>query len=509
MARYEPPSPETVAAAARRVGLTLTPEAATVFVRYGAELAFAYHRVDDLEEYLPPPNPAERTFTHPTVGENQFGAWLVKSSIKREVVGKLTGKRVAVKDTVAVAGLPMADGTDFVAHVPTFDATIVSRILDAGGEIAGKAVCEFLSYSSGSHTAVTGPVENPAKPGYSTGGSSSGSAALVAARDVDMAIGGDQAGSIRIPAAHCGLYGLKPTFGRVSYAGAVSSEFVIDHLGPITATVEDNALLLECIAGSDPLDPRTAGTPPPDDYRAALGTRIGGLSIGVVAEGFGHGGSMPEVDATVRRASAEFVRLGAKIETIALPPHRDGLAIWLVFAMEGYFANLIRGNGFGGNHDGLQWSGLNDGIARWRDDPDSLPANLKLGMLMGEDAGSRYRRHYFVKAMNLVRPLREAYDRALSEHDLLLMPTVPAKARPLPGAGASPETVINLAFENIDNTCPFNLTHHPALTVPCGIADGCPVGMMLVAKPFAEATLYAAAHAFEQSTDWRRIGPAG
>ena len=179
---------------------------------------------------------------------------------------------------------------------------------------------------------------------------------------------------------------------------------MIDHLGPITATVEDNALLLECIAGSDPLDRRTAGTPPPDDYRAALGTHIGGLSIGVVAEGFGHRGSMAEVDATVRRASAEFARLGAKVETIALPPHRDGLAIWLVFAMEGYFGNLIRGNGFGGNYDGLQWSGLNDGIARWRDNPDGLPANLKLGMLMGEDAGSRYRHHYFVKARCAHRP---------------------------------------------------------------------------------------------------------
>ena len=209
MTRYEPPSPETVAAAARRVGLTLSPEAAAMFARYGAELAFAYHRVDDLEEYLPSPNPAERTFTHPAAGENKFGAWLVKSSIRRGVDGKLIGKRIAIKDTVAVAGLPMTDGTGFLAHVPAFDATIVSRILDAGGEIAGKAVCEFLSYSSGSHTAVSGPVENPAKPGYSTGGSSSGSAALVAAREIDMAIGGDQAGSIRIPAAHCGLYRTK------------------------------------------------------------------------------------------------------------------------------------------------------------------------------------------------------------------------------------------------------------------------------------------------------------
>jgi amidase len=507
MARYEPPSPETVVAAAARVGMTVTPEAGAMFARYASELAFAYHRVDELEEYLPRPDPAERAFVHPTAEENGLGAWLVKSSIKRGVVGKLSGKRIAVKDTIAVAGLPMADGTDFLAHVPVFDATIVDRILGAGGEIAGKAVCEFLSYSSGSHTAVTGPVENPLKKGYSAGGSSSGSAALVAAAEVDMAIGGDQAGSIRIPAAHCGLYGLKPTFGRVPYTGAISSEFVVDHLGPITSTVEDNALLLECIAGSDPLDPRTAGTPAAGEYRAALGKNIDGLSIAIVDEGFDHRGSMPEVDSAVRAASRQFERLGAKVETIELPWHRDGLAVWLVFAMEGYFANLMRGNGFGSNSDGLQWSGLNDAVARWRENPDGLPSNLKLGMLIGEDAGTRYRGHYRVKAMNLVRRLREAYDRALSSHDLLLMPTVPAKARPLPPAEVAPETVIDLAFENIDNTCPFNLTHHPALTVPCAIADGCPIGMMLVAKPFAEATLYAAAYAFEQSTDWRRNGP--
>lgn len=508
MTRYAPPSPEDMAAAARRLGMTLPADAAAMYARYGAELQFAYRRVEALDEDLPAPNPRERSFTWPGPEHNRFGAWLVKSSIKRSAAGTLTGKRIAVKDTVAVAGLPLADGTDFLDHVPRFDATIVDRILAAGGEIAGKAVCEFLCYSSGSHTAATGFVENPVKAGYSAGGSSSGSAALVAAGEVDMAIGGDQAGSIRIPAAHCGIYGLKPTFGRVPYTGAVSSEFVIDHLGPITATIEDNALLLECIAGADPLDLRTAGTPRPDDYRRALGRSIADLSIAVVSEGFRHRRSQPEVDAIVRRGCAEFARLGAKVREISLPWHRDGLAIWLVFAMEGYLANLMRGNGFGGNHDGLQWTGLNDAIARWRDDPNRLPPNLKLGMLMGEDAGRRYRRHYYVKATNLVRQLRDAYDSALAQHDLLLMPTVPVKTRPMPGAGASPETVIDLAFENIDNTCPFNLTHHPALTLPCGMADGCPIGLMLVAKPFAEATLYAAAYAFEQSVDWRRIGPA-
>ena len=506
MASYEPPSPESIAAAAQRLGVTLTPEETKMYARYGAEMAFAYHRVDALEEYLPIPNPLTRKFVRPSTEANRYGAWLVTSSIKRDVTGKLSGKRIAIKDTVAVAGLPMNDGTDFLAHVPTFDATIVDRILASGGEIAGKAVCEFLSFSSGSHTAASGHVENPLKRGYSAGGSSSGSAALVAAREVDMAIAGDQAGSIRIPAAHCGLYGMKPTFGRVPYTGAVSSEFVIDHLGPITAGVEDNALLLGCIAGADCLDPRTADTPTAGRLSRRHAPGHHGLSIGVVAEGFGHRSSMAEVDATVRNAVHKFERLGVKIETIHLPWHRDGLAIWLVFAMEGYFSNLLRGNGFGGNHDGLQWSGLNDCIARWRDNANGLPANLKFGMLMGEDAGQRYRRHYVVKAMNLVRRLRQAYDEALAKYDLLLMPTTPAKARPLPSE-ASAATVMDLAFENIDNTCPFNLTHHPALTLPCGLADGCPIGMMLVGRPFAEATLYGAAYTFEQSTDWRQIGP--
>jgi amidase len=392
--------------------------------------------------------------------------------------------------------------------VPPFDATVVTRILDAGGDIVGKAVCEFLSFSSGSHTATSGPVENPRKPGYSAGGSSSGCAALVASGAADMAIGGDQAGSIRIPSAHCGLYGLKPSWGLVPYTGAISSEYNVDHLGPITATAADNALLLDCIAGADSLDPRTTGVPaPPASYAEALDLGLEGLSIAVIEEGFGHRASMPEVDAAVRRAAGELERLGAKVEALSLPWHRDGLAIWLVFAMEGYYASLMRANGGGGNNEAFRWSGMNDAVARWRDDPARLPPNLQLGMLMGEFALTHYRHHYYVKATNLVRSLRTAYDSALARVDLLLMPTVPAKARPLPPPGATPETVIDLAFENIENTCPFNLTHHPALSLPCGIVDGVPIGMMLVGRPFAETTLYRAAHAFEQAVDWRHLEP--
>ena len=175
----------------------------------------------------------------------------MKTSIKGRPGGKLAGRRVALKDNVCLAGVPMMVGAQLLeGYVPDVDATVVERILDAGGEIAGKAVCEYYCVSGGSHTSSTGPVHNPRKRGYTTGGSSSGSAALVAAGDVDMAIGGDQAGSIRIPASHCGIVGLKPTFGLVPYTGIGLLEITLDTCGPMTANVRDNALLLEVIAGT-------------------------------------------------------------------------------------------------------------------------------------------------------------------------------------------------------------------------------------------------------------------
>ena len=168
--------------------------------------------------------------------------------------------------------------------MPDVDATVVERILDAGGEIAGKAVCEYYCVSGGSHTSSTGPVHNPRKRGYTTGGSSSGSAALVAAGDVDMAIGGDQAGSIRIPASHCGIVGLKPTFGLVPYTGIGLLEITLDTCGPMTANVRDNALLLEVIAGPDGLDTRQRGVAA-GRYTEALEGGVEGMRIAVIKEG--------------------------------------------------------------------------------------------------------------------------------------------------------------------------------------------------------------------------------
>ena len=193
-------------------------------------------------------------------------------------------------------------------YVPDVDATVVTRILDAGGEIAGKAHCEYFCFSGGSHTNATGATHNPHKRGYSAGGSSSGCAALVGAGEIEMAIGGDKGGSIREPASFCGIYGMKATHGLVPYTGVMPIELTLDHVGPMTATVADNALLLEVVAGADGLDPRQYA-PQTAAYTEALGGDIAGLKVGVVAEGFDWPHSQPDVDAKVR-AAVEVLMLG-------------------------------------------------------------------------------------------------------------------------------------------------------------------------------------------------------
>jgi amidase len=501
------PSSEQVKAIAEQLGFDVNADEVEVYRDKFATSLFVYERIDQLPDYLPavryPRTPGRR----PSPQENPYGAWYVKTEISGAPAGTLKGKRVVLKDTICLAGVPMMDGASVLeGYVPETDATVATRILDAGGEIVGKATCEYFSFSSAGHTSVTGRVESPLKPGYSPGGSSTGSAVLVVLGEADMALGGDQAGSIRIPSAACGIYGLKPTWGLVPYTGIISSEYNIDHAGPMTGDVADNALLLEAIAGPDGIDTRHA-TPNPlvHPYTEALETGAEGLRLALVEDGFGWGTSMPEVDATVREAAKRFETLGATVETVSFPWHRDAFVAWMAFAFEGYYTNLLVGNGFGVNHGGLYLTSLNDKLAGWRGRANELPYNLRFGAIAGQYMKDTTQGHYYGRAQNLARQARAAYDDLLSRHDLLLMPTVPQKARPYPDEIGIAET-IELAFENIENTCPFNLTHHPAMSIPCGIVDGCPIGMMLIGRHYDEPTIYRAAYAFEQGVDWRSMG---
>jgi amidase len=376
---------------------------------------------------------------------------------------------------------------------------VVTRLLAAGATIAGKAVCEDLCFSGGSHTSRTGPVHNPWDRARTAGGSSSGSAALVAAGQADLALGGDQGGSIRIPSSFCGTVGHKPTHGLVPYTGAFPIENTLDHLGPITRTVRDAALMLGVLAGPDGLDPRQRTAVPPDDYLAGLDGGVAGLRIGVVAEGFGFPGlSQPAVDETVRAAIATLAGAGAAVTGVSIPWHRDAMHVWTVIATDGVVTQMVDGNGFGMNWPGRYDPELIAHYARGRaEHADELPETVKATILAGRYAIDRYHGQYYAMARNLALGLTAAYDRALAEADVLVMPTLPITASLIPRPGVSREESIARSTEMIVNTAPFDVTGHPATTVPAGLADGLPAGLMIVGRHFGDATCLRAARAFE------------
>lgn len=464
-----------------------------------------YDRLNASPDFLPevryPRSPGYR----PDPGENPLNAWYYKTDIRGAATGPLAGKRIVVKDTVCVAGVPMMNGSAIMeGYIPEIDATIVTRMLDAGAIIVGKSTCENLCLSGGSHTSATGPVHNPFKRGYMAGGSSSGSAVLVATGEVDMAIAGDQGGSIRIPSSNCGTYGMKPTHGLVPYTGAMGVEQTIDHLGPVTRTVSDNALLLEVLAGEDGLDPRQY-KPKVERYTDAVGRGCRGLRIGVLREGFGRPESEADVDRKVRAAAERFRGLGAEVEEISLPEHLAGLDYWTAITVEGLQDFMMDGNCAGTNYRGLFLPSMVDHFAQWRSRADELSNSLKVCMFLGTYFQTRYRGRFYGKAQNLLRRLAMRYQQAFRRYDVILMPTLPMKAQPIPPADAPLELYVQRAFEMVGNTAPFNASGFPAMNVPCGMSEGLPIGMMLVADNYGESTIYRAASAFESLGDWRAM----
>jgi amidase len=389
-------------------------------------------------------------------------------------------------------------------YMPEIDATVAERILDAGGTIIGKAHCEYFCLSGSSHTNATGPVHNPHKMGYSAGGSSSGSAVLVALGEADMALGGDQGGSIRMPASFCGIHGMKPTQGLVPYTGIMPIEIYVDHTGPMTRTVADNALLLEVLAGPDGYDPRQINVRV-HPYTSGLDAGVRGMKIGVVTEGFAQPNAEEDVNIKVRAAAARLETLGAQVSEISIPMHLLGAAIWMPIGIEGLTQTMMHGDGYGISRSDLYVTSLMDFHRNWRSRANELSETTKLFTLLGTYIRSAHGGRYYGKAMNIARRLTQAYDKALAEYDLLLMPTTPIKAAALPSADAPREAIVDHAINMIGNTAPFDITHHPAMAVPCGMSDGLPVSMMLVGKHWDEPAIYRAAFAFEQSGDWTRM----
>ena len=313
-----------------------------------------------------------------------------------------------------VAGVPMMNGAATLeGFVPDFDATVVTRLLDAGAEIVGKTHCECFCLSGGSHTNATGPVHNPWKMGYSAGGSSSGSAVVVALKEADMAIGGDQGGSIRMPAAWSGIYGMKPTWGLVPYTGIMPIEIFVDHTGPMTATVADNALMLEVIAGDDGYDPRIKA-PKLHPYSQMLGGGVKGMKIGLLREGFEQANAEAAVNEKVRVGAKRLADLGAHGRRGLDPDAHDaGRRSWTPIGAEGLTQTMMWGDGYGLSRQDLYSLALMDFHRGWRKRANELSETTKLFLMLGTYMNNVYGSRYYGKAVNITRRLTAAYDQAL------------------------------------------------------------------------------------------------
>jgi amidase len=497
----QPPSRQELERLAAQFNLVLSDDELETFAAAAPATLAGFTRLDELpDEHLPVRYPRADLGHRPTGADNPSNGWSWKCSIPGAAEGPLAGTRVGIKDNVCVAGIPMLNGSPIMeGYVPREDATVVTRLLDAGAEIVGKTAVPAFCFDGGGLTGYPDPQPtNPHDAAYLCGSSSNGSAAVLVTGQADLALGGDQGGSIRLPASWSGCVGHKPTFGLVPYTGIFPIELTIDHVGPMARSVADCAAALEVLAGEDGLDPRQVGvrvTP----YVEGLDRGPDGLRVGLLREGFARDGmSEADVDAAVRDAAEALAGAGATVEEVSVPLHADGLAIWNAVAMEGATDLMVLGDAFGTNHKGHYTTDLVDFYGRARRmRAQDYSVTVKLTMLLGRYLSERYNHHYYAKGQNLGRRLRAAYGEALERVDVLALPTTPMKAMRIPPAGASIVDVLTAALSNIANTAPFDVTGNPALSVPCAFADGLPVGLMLVGRPWDDATVLRAGHAYE------------
>ncbi|KAL5361824.1 amidase signature domain-containing protein [Aspergillus floccosus] len=484
-----------------------------------ARTAQTLEAVAGMDDYQPEPDQSttpRHNIHFPPQADNPLGgwAWRFELSSTAPTTNTLQGKTLCLKDNICVAGVPSLLGTDtFRDWKPRTDATVVSRIVAAGATITGKAVCENLSRGAVSSTAATGPVHNPYARGYSVGGSSSGTAALVASGAADMGIGCDQGGSIRIPAALTGLYGFKPTAGLVPYTGIVSNDASLDYVGPMTTSCLDNALLLEAIAGADGLDDRAGpGTPFLSDvprYSQLMREGIRRLRIGVLKEGL-PSGMDPNVEKKFRDAVGVFEKLGASVQEVSVPLHAYARGVYSVLSKMGNHMGML------GQATGRRQVMLTDlfekkGLPYAPEVVCKMSVMSKEGLLSGEFAWRRYATLY-PKAVNIMRRLKDLYDDVFSSVDMIVMPTTLSPANRLPPTDATPLAQMEAAKGMTENTCAFNATGHPALAMPIGFVPAkedesikLPASMQVVGRWHDEVTILRAAYAWEQAINWRKF----
>jgi aspartyl-tRNA(Asn)/glutamyl-tRNA(Gln) amidotransferase subunit A len=425
---------------------------------------------------------------------------MAKIADKGEGEGLLAGVPIAIKDNISTKGLATTCSSKILeGYVPPYDAHVIERLKAEGAVILGKTNMDEFAMETSTESSCYGVTMNPWDLDRVPGGSSGGSAAVVAAGEAPISLGSDTGGSVRCPAAFCGVVGLKPTYGAVSRYGLISYANSLEQIGPMATSVEDIATVMDVIGGYDPRDSTSINRE--IGYRDALVDDVKGLKIGVPDEYFGEGVDSG-VEKSVWDAISKYEEMGATWEKVSMPNTKYALAAYYTIAMSEASSNLARFDGtrYGPRNDGENWH-----VMASRTRAEYFGKEVQRRILLGTYALSAgYQDKYYLKALKVRTLVKQDFEKALSNVDVLMGPTMPMPAFKI---GEKIEDPLSLYLTDV-NTVPMNLAGVPCISVPCGLSDGMPVGLQIIGKQFDEATIIRSAYAFEQNTDHNKARPA-
>lgn len=408
--------------------------------------------------------------------------------------GPLAGVPMAIKDNISTKGMPTTCGSRMLEHyIPTYDATVVQKLEQAGAILLGKTNMDEFAMGNTNETSYFGPVKHPVDERYAPGGSSGGSGAAVAAKECFFALGSDTGGSVRQPAAHCGVVGLKPTYGTVSRYGLVAYGSSLEQIGPLCRDVADCAAVMEIISGADERD-STCVPSKAQEYTKALTEDISGIRIGMPTECFGSG-LQKEIREALYQAAKWYRQKGALVETFSLGlSGEEVIAAYYVIACAEASSNLERFDGVKYGYRAQTEKNLHEMYKMTRS--QAFGSEVKRRIMLGNYVlSSGYYEAYYLKALQAKRLIQRAYQKAFAHYDILLLPTTPATAQKL---GTPVKSPLEQYLQDM-YTVAANLTGMPAISLPCGkTPNGFPIGMQLMGDMFQEKTLFAAAYAYQQ-----------
>ncbi|MCY9663323.1 Asp-tRNA(Asn)/Glu-tRNA(Gln) amidotransferase subunit GatA [Paenibacillus chondroitinus] len=431
----------------------------------------------------------------------QAAAKLDEQLASGQARGDLFGLPIGIKDNMVTEGLRTTCASKFLSNYnPIYDATVVSKLKEAQTVTIGKLNMDEFAMGGSNENSAYHPTHNPWNTDYVPGGSSGGSAAAVAAGEVYFSLGSDTGGSIRQPAAYCGIVGLKPTYGLVSRYGLVAFASSLDQIGPLTKNVEDSAYLLQAIAGYDAKDSTSAKVDIPD-YLSALTGDVKGLRIGVPKEYMGKGID-PAVKEKVLEALKVLEGLGAVWEEVSLPHSEYAVATYYLLASSEASSNLAR---FDGIRYGVRSDNANNLLDLYHlSRSEGFGPEVKRRIMLGTYAlSSGYYDAYYLKAQQVRTLIKQDFDQVFEKYDIIIGPTAPTPAFKIGEQSNDPLTM----YLNDIMTIPVSLAGIPAISVPCGFVNELPVGLQVIGKALDEATLLRVAHAFEQHTDHHKQRP--